>query len=641
MRLNAHFVLCTIPLVVSGVRLGVRSRASFSSLQRVSLAVCSCILLFNGTAAMAVTELPKKPFVYKADSRKLPDVLQDLAATMELPITIAEGVDGTVNGKFNLTPASFLDLMSSAYNLTWYFDGSALFVYPSRANQSKVLFLRDFGAERIERLLQSLKLGDKRFPLRYDAAEKTLVVSGPPRHLELIDAMVDAISQRGREEGRRVVRVFPLKYASANDQKMGGSTVTGMVTMLNQVYGAGSKSEGRGEPANPSQTATALSPMSAIYGARPEAASLQAKAVDRTDRSLGSAGAAFSLGPAASDRSAARTASAIAPTPIDDDRPVFTSDDANNAVIVMGLPHRMPVYADLIKQLDVASDLIELEATIIDVRHDDANSIGVNWQAAKSNRQFGYDSPASIAAGVGSVFQLTTISADLSRQLLLTINALEQQGRARVVARPRVVGVANRTATMKDTRSASVRVSGNLSSNLYSLETGTQIEVTSRKVQVDGMQAIKMALSIQDGSFDSNTVDQIPIVNRTEISTEAYVGDGEGLLIGGISSESDSSSQAGLPGLSRIPLFGALFRTTEDASSRRERLFLITPRIISLARRTGQRPQAVGTSATLESVSAASARTSSLATSGISGGSGVDASGEKREKRAMRGSGKK
>lgn len=540
---------------------------------------------------LCAAELPHKTFIYKAETRKLPDVLQDFAASLELPIFIAEGVDGTVNGKFHLTPASFLDLMASAYGLSWYFDGNGLFVYPAKANQSKVLFLRDFGADRIDRLLQSLKLGDKRFPLRYDAQEKTLVVSGPPRHIELIDSMVDAIAQRGREEGRRVVRVFPLKYAAASDQTVGGATVTGMVSMLNQVYGNAGKPDTQGAGPNSPSGPTAMSPMSALYGASSDGGATQAKLAERSDKTLGAMASAFSLAPNGADRGSARTATPITPIPLDDDRPVFTSDDANNAVIVMGLPHRMTIYADLIRQLDVSSDLIELEATIIDVRHDDVASFGVNWQVNNRSTSAGYDSPPALAAAAGSVFQLTTLSANLSRQLLLTVNALQQQGRARVIARPRVVGVTNRVASMKDTRTASVRVAGNLSTNLYSLQTGTQIEVIPRKVMVDGIKAVKLALSIQDGSFDTNTVDQIPIVKRTEISTEAYVAEGEGLLIGGISSESDSTTQAGLPGLSQIPLFGALFRTTEDQASRRERLFLITPRVISLALRNGIRPE--------------------------------------------------
>lgn len=554
-----------------------------AGISRCVIASVVSLLAIAGTARSAqASELPSKTFVYKAESRKLPELLQEFAASLSIPIIVAEGVDGTVNGKFNLSPSSFLDLMSSAYGLTWYFDGNVLFVYPARAMQSKVIFLREFGAERIERLLKSLKLGDKRFPLRYDATEKTLVVSGPPRHLELVDSLVEAIAARGREDGNRIVRVFPLRFAAASDQTIGGSTVTGMVTMLNRVYG--NKTDTPGSVSDASSGATQLSPMTAMYGTNSVSEGLRAKLSERMDKSIAYAANSFSMGGTAPERPAAKLSS-TPPSTMEEERPMFTSDDANNAVLVMGLPSRMPLYADLIKQLDIAADLIELEATIIDVRHDDVASIGVNWTAKGRATETSYAQAATLAAVSGSVFQLTTLSADMSKQLLLSVNALQQQGRAKVVARPRVVGVANRLATMKDTRTASVRVAGNLSSNLYSIETGTRIEVIPRKVFVEGISAIKLALSIQDGSFDSAVVDAIPIVKHTGISTEAYVAEGEGLLIGGISTESESTGQSGLPGLSGIPLFGALFRSNEDQASRRERLFLITPRVISLARR--------------------------------------------------------
>ena len=558
-------------------------RKQFSNPLRTIALFASVLAIAIFTMPSRASDLPAKPFVYKAESRKLPELLQDFAASLSLPVIVAEGVDGTVNGKFNLSPSSFLDLMSSAYGLTWYFDGNVLFVYPARAMQSKVIFLREFGAERVERLLQSLKMGDKRFPLRYDATEKTLVVSGPPRHLELVDSLVEAIAAKGREDGSRIVRVFPLRFAASSDQTIGGATVTGMVTMLNRVYG--NKSDGAG-PAAPDSLSgpTQMSPMAAMYGTNAASDGLRAKVAERADKALATGANAFSLG-GGSDRPAAKASTVTPPSPMDEERPMFTSDDANNAVIVMGLPSRMSLYADLIKQLDIAADLIELEATIIDVRHDDVASIGVNWTAKGRSTEASFSAVGALAAASGSAFQLTTLSADLSKQLLLTVNALQQQGRAKVVARPRVVGIANRLATMKDTRTASIRVAGNLSSNLYSLETGTQIEVIPRKVFVEGISAIKLALSIKDGSFDSTVVDAIPIVKHTGISTEAYVAEGEGLLIGGISSESESTGQSGLPGLSGIPLFGALFRSNDDQASRRERLFLITPRVISLARR--------------------------------------------------------
>lgn len=552
--------------------------------RRVLASLVAALAVGTGTICAYASDLPNKTFVYKAESRKLSELLQDFAASLSIPVIVADGVEGTVNGKFNLSPSSFLDLMSSAYGLSWYFDGNVLFVYPARANQSKVIFLREFGVERIERLLQSLKLGDKRFPLRYDATEKTLVVSGPPRHLELVDSLVEVIAAKGREDGSRVVRVFPLRFAASSDQTIGGATVTGMVSMLNRVYGNKADSAGASASTDPLSGPTQMSPMALMYGTNPASDNLRAKAAERADRAMGNAANAFSLGSGAATPTA-KPVNAAGPSPMDEERPMFTSDDANNAVIVMGLPSRMALYADLIKQLDVAADLIELEATIIDVRHDDVVSIGVNWTAKGRSTEASYSPVGTLAAAAGSVFQLTTLSADLSKQLLLTVNALQQQGRAKIVARPRVVGIANRLATMKDTRKASIRVAGNLSSNLYSLETGTQIEVIPRKVFVEGISAIKLALSIQDGSFDSTVVDAIPIIKQTGISTEAYVAEGEGLLIGGISTESESTGQSGLPGLSSIPLFGALFRSNDDQATRRERLFLITPRIISLARR--------------------------------------------------------
>lgn len=549
---------------------------------------CALVLCITAVASIyaapsaSARELPKKSFVYKADSRKLPDVIQDFAAALEIPVIVAEGVDGTVNGKFNLTPQSFLDLMSSAYSLTWYFDGNVLYVYPARTNQSKVIFLRDFGADRIERLLQTLKVGDKRFPLRYDQKEKTLLVTGPPRHIELVTSLVDALSEGGREEGRRIVRVFPLKYASAGDQTIGGTLATGMVSLLNRMYGNPVDRDGNHlVPAS-----TPLTPMQSVYGAGTGEAATS-KFNERTDRNINALASTFSLGSTNPPENSNNRFAVQQTAPVDEEKkPFFGADDANNSVIVMGLPARMATYADLIRQLDVATDLIELEATIIDVSHDDALSFGVDWSAGNRTSSVGYAAAPGLADLTPGIFQITTLSADLSKKLLLSVNALQRQGRARIVARPRVVGVANRTASMKDTRTASVKVAGNLSSNLYSIETGTQIEVIPRRIKIDGVPAIKLALSIQDGSFDTAVVDSVPIVKRTGIVTEAYVGEGDGLLIGGISSQSDQTSNNGLPGLSRIPIIGNIFRSTDDRTSRRERLFLITPRIVSLTRRT-------------------------------------------------------
>jgi len=56
---------------------------------------------------------------------------------------------------------------------------------------------------------------------------------------------------------------------------------------------------------------------------------------------------------------------------------------------------------------------------------------------------------------------------------------------------------------------------------------------------------------------------------------------GQTVLLGGLIRELDTQEQNGVPGLSRIPLLGALFRDRTDQRSRTELLVLITPKVIT------------------------------------------------------------
>ena len=55
--------------------------------------------------------------------------------------------------------------------------------------------------------------------------------------------------------------------------------------------------------------------------------------------------------------------------------------------------------------------------------------------------------------------------------------------------------------------------------------------------------------------------------------------DAETMVIGGIMKSQETSSRDGVPGLSRIPLLGWLFRRDSMTDELRELLIFITPRI--------------------------------------------------------------
>jgi type III secretion protein C len=137
---------------------------------------------------------------------------------------------------------------------------------------------------------------------------------------------------------------------------------------------------------------------------------------------------------------------------------------------------------------------------------------------------------------------------------------------------------------MREKRVVTVKVAGNLEANLFQVEAGTLLQVTPQITSVPDnggvSRRIKLSLYIEDGSFEDRVVDTIPIVKRTEIMTEAHVGEGESLLIGGITTTSQASQRDEVPVLGRVPLLGGLFRHTNQTAGQTERLFLISPRII-------------------------------------------------------------
>lgn len=525
------------------------------------------------TGARASEPWSRGQFIYRAENKRLADVLQDFAASQGIPAVVADGLDGTVNASFDARPREFLDSMARAYNMLWYYDGSALYFYPGKSIQSRLFRIKGFNRDQLTSMLQSLNVGDRRYPIRYDAVSSTIYVSGPPRHVELVTSALDALDAGVTASAERTVRVFRLQFASASDRNLGNTTVPGVASTLRRLYG----NEGGSNPGlAASQAATA---------------EVIEKIEQQTRRRMGayvpvpSANQFLPPLPRANADEGTRppmpvslpsASSSAAATKSEDAPPRFEADEGTNAVVVYGRADRMSEYEALIGRLDQRPQLVELEATIIEVNSDSVDALGVNWslRAGTSTVSTGLPVPSSPAA-------LGTIVLDAGRHLLASINALEAQGKARILSKPSVLGVANRAAVMREKRVATVRVAGNLEANLFQIEAGTLLQMTPQVTAVDGRNTIKLSLYIEDGAFEANSVDQIPIVKKTEIRTEAHVREGESLLIGGITIETENTQNNAVPGLSKLPVVGGAFRNTEHTTRRTERLFLITPRVIS------------------------------------------------------------
>jgi filamentous hemagglutinin family protein len=109
----------------------------------------------------------------------------------------------------------------------------------------------------------------------------------------------------------------------------------------------------------------------------------------------------------------------------------------------------------------------------------------------------------------------------------------------------------------------------------------TSLRVTPRLIEGE-LAAIQMAIDIEDGQIQDRQIDTLPTVRRSTVSTQAIVRHTESLLIAGYITDQAINAVQKVPLLGNLPVVGPLFSTRSVTSQKRERLFLIRPRLVGL-----------------------------------------------------------
>ena len=74
---------------------------------------------------------------------------------------------------------------------------------------------------------------------------------------------------------------------------------------------------------------------------------------------------------------------------------------------------------------------------------------------------------------------------------------------------------------------------------------------------------------------------QVPNINERSASTTVELGDGESIAIAGLYRRSTTASDGGVPMLKDLPLWGSLFRTSQETDRSVELIIVVTPRIVA------------------------------------------------------------
>ncbi|WP_100915363.1 type III secretion system outer membrane ring subunit SctC [Pseudoalteromonas spongiae] len=490
----------------------------------------SFLLLPFGVLSKAA--LTKQPFEYYGEGDSLRKVLTALASNADISVNVSSTIDEKFNGHLRYASSlKALDYLASAYDLIWYFDGATLHINRSSERQSQMIRLELLSTTQLKQTMQDLKLWDPRFEWRTIQHTNMIMVSGPPRYIELINETV-ALLQDSSDSGfvdPLVIRIFKLNHASAIDRKfeVRGEEVVipGIATLLGNMISG----ENRGQSGN-----------------------VQMQGVDGT--------------------SSEQSATSNAHTQVS-----IQADASLNAVIIQDYRSRIDMYSQLIEQLDTPREQLEISLVIIDLTMNSLSEIGIDWATKQIKIGEGLVDLILPGAGTDDAETLTTTNADF----LATVSLLETQGRARVTSRPAIVTENGLQALLDNNESFFVRVEGERVAELEEITYGTLLQVTPRIIQTAVPRQIYLDVNIQDGArIDDGGPESLPSIKNTQITTRAQVPEGASLLIGGYSRESNSSGVGKIPGVGDIPMLGKLFQNNTSNSQQMVRLFMISPKVM-------------------------------------------------------------
>lgn len=141
----------------------MRRKVIFPSLRFVFLLAASYLILNISTATASEVSWPKARFQYVALKKDLRELLREFSKNQDITLNIADGVEGSVSGSFDLPPQALLDLLAANHHFSWHYDGTMLYITPSKEASDNGIKLRSDKGDQLYTRLQEVTKPDVRY----------------------------------------------------------------------------------------------------------------------------------------------------------------------------------------------------------------------------------------------------------------------------------------------------------------------------------------------------------------------------------------------------------------------------------------------------------------------------------------------
>lgn len=288
---------------------------------------------------------------------------------------------------------------------------------------------------------------------------------------------------------------------------------------------------------------------------------------------------------------------------VEGDRVGVSAVEETNTLLVRSTPQAWRSIREVIEKLDVMPLQVHIEAQVAEVALTGDLKYGVNWffdnavaGRALTGALAGLTLPPA-AGGSWNTFAGGVTGNDgvgwafTGHNAAAVVSALDKVTDLRLLQTPSVFVRNNAEATLNvgdkvpiNTTTVNTGVGTSTYSSVQYIDTGVILKVRPRvtrdgTVFLDIVQEVSSASDVPD-ACNPNERNCNPRISTKKLSTEAAVQSGDTIMLAGLITDSGTDGSSGIPGLSRIPVVGALFGQKTRTSRRSEVIVLLTPTIV-------------------------------------------------------------
>lgn len=248
----------------------------------------------------------------------------------------------------------------------------------------------------------------------------------------------------------------------------------------------------------------------------------------------------------------------------------------------------------------IGDDQVTLKVTVAEVSRTVMKQLGVNMVGSGGSNGISWSAIGDPLSGLGKPLSQSSLAIG-SSSLQAYINAMEQAGVMKTLAEPTLTAVSGEKATFRvggefnlvtsqdvtavDNEERAKGKRDNIRYTIEKLEYGIGLEFQP-VVLSPGRISLKVRTSVSEptteGSVGLSTGLNYPGANLLSIrkrlaDTTVELPSGGSMMIAGLVRDDIRQAVNGLPGLSKIPVLGALFRSRDFVRNETELVILITP----------------------------------------------------------------